>query len=55
MIYLRLAKLFAKKGYVDSSGDAAVPEDLDSDVPMPFRPMAPKAYRRKGRLQANRG
>ena len=54
MIYLRLAKLFAKKGYVDASGDAAVPEDLDSDVPMPFRPRAPKAYRRKGRLQANR-
>ena len=53
MIYLRLAKLFAKKGYVDASGEASVPEDIESDVPMPFRPRAPKAYRRKGRLQAN--
>ncbi len=38
MIYLRLAKLFAKKGYVTASGEASVPEDIDSDVPMPFRP-----------------
>jgi hypothetical protein len=53
MIYLRLAKLFAKKGYVTASGEASEPEDIDSDVPMPFRPMAPKAYRRKGRLLAN--
>ena len=30
-----------------------MPEDFDSDVPMPFRPMAPKPYRRKGRLLAN--
>ena len=37
MIYLRLAKLFAKKGYVDASGEASVPDDFDSDVPMPFR------------------
>ena len=53
MIYLRLAKLFAKKGYVTASGEASVPEDFDSDVPMPFRPRTPKAYRRKGRLLAN--
>lgn len=53
MIYLRLAKLFAKKGYVEASGEANVPENIDSDVPMPFRPRAPKAYRRKGRLLAN--
>jgi hypothetical protein len=53
MIYLRLEKLFAKKGYVNASGEASVPEDFDSDVPMPFRPRAPKAYRRKGRLLAN--
>jgi hypothetical protein len=57
MIYLRLAKLFSKKGYVDGSGEASVPEDFDStdesSVPMPFRPRAPKAYRRKGRLLAN--
>jgi hypothetical protein len=53
MIYLRLEKLFAKKGYVTASGEASVPEDIDSDVPMPFRPRAPKAYRRKGRLLAN--
>jgi hypothetical protein len=53
MIYLRLAKLFAKKGYVDASGEASVPEDNDCDVPMPFRPRAPKAYRRKGRILSN--
>jgi len=57
MIYLRLAKLFAKKGFVDASGEASVPDHFDSEddlsVPMPFRPRAPKAYRRKGRLLAN--
>lgn len=57
MIYLRLAKLFAKKGYVDASGEVSLPEDFDSEddlsVPMPFRPRAPKAYRRKGRLLSN--
>ncbi len=57
MIYLRLAKLFEKKGFVMVSGEASVPEDFDSEddlsVPMPFRPRAPKAYRRKGRLLAN--
>ena len=57
MIYLRLAKLFAKKGYVDASGEVSLPEDFDSEddlsVPMPFRPRAPKAYRRTGRLLAN--
>ena len=30
MIYLRLAKLFAKKGYVDASGEVSLPEDFDS-------------------------
>ncbi len=30
-----------------------MPEGNDCDVPMPFRPRAPKAYRRKGRLLAN--
>jgi hypothetical protein len=53
MIYLRLAKLFARKGLVDTSGEAGVPEDFDSDVPIPFRPRDPKAYRRKGGLLAN--
>ena len=53
MIYQRLMRLFAKKGYVDTSGEASVLEDIDSDVPMPFRPRSPKAYRRKGRLLAN--
>lgn len=33
MIYLRLAKLFEKKGFVMDSGEASVPEDFDSDVP----------------------
>ena len=27
MIYLRLAKLFAKNGYLDASGDAMPPDD----------------------------
>ena len=47
MIYLRLAKLFAKKGYVAASGEASVADDFDSEddlsIPMPFRPRAPKA------------
>jgi hypothetical protein len=30
-----------------------VDADLEANVPMPFRPRAPKAYRRKGRLLAN--
>ena len=33
-IYLRLAKLFAKMGYVDASGEASVPEDFDNAVPI---------------------
>jgi len=45
MIYLRLAKLFEKKGFVMDSGEAS--------VLMPFRPRAPKAYRRKGSLLSN--
>jgi hypothetical protein len=53
MIYLRFAKLFEKKGFIVDSGEASVPEDFDSDVPLPFRPRAPKACRRKGRLLAN--
>ena len=53
MIYLRLAKLFAKNGYLDASGEAVPPEDGDLRVPLPFIPRAPKAYRRKGRLLAN--
>jgi hypothetical protein len=53
MIYLRLTKLFAKKGYDQLGGESSSPEDDDSSVPMPFRPRAPKAFRRKGRLQAN--
>jgi hypothetical protein len=56
MIYLRLAKLFEKKGFVMVSGEASVPEDFDStdesSVPMPFRPRAPKAYRRKAAIQS---
>jgi hypothetical protein len=42
MIYLRLAKLFAKKGYVDASGEASVPEDFDSedDLSVPRRSAA---------------
>jgi hypothetical protein len=47
MIYLRLAKLFEKKGFVMDSGEARVPEDFDSDVSMPFRPRAPKAGSRQ--------
>ena len=43
--------------FVMVSGEASVPEDFDSEddlsVPIPFRPRAPKACRRKGRLLAN--
>ena len=31
MIYLRLAKLFEKNGFVIDSGEASVPEDFDSE------------------------
>jgi hypothetical protein len=42
MIYLRLAKLFAKKGFVDASGEASLPEDFDSedDLSVPRRSAA---------------
>jgi hypothetical protein len=53
MIYLRLAKLFASRGYDDASGEAGPPEEDDLSVPLPFIPRAPKAYRREGRLLAN--
>jgi hypothetical protein len=34
-------------------GNASMPEDTDHDLPMPFRPRSPEAYRRKGHLLAN--
>jgi hypothetical protein len=42
MIYLRLAKLFEKKGFVMVSGEASVPEDFDSedDLSVPRRSAA---------------
>ncbi len=42
MIYLRLAKLFEKKGFVMDSGEASVPEDFDSedDLSVPRRSAA---------------
>ena len=53
MIYQRLMRLFAKKGYLTDEVAVSVDDDLEASVPMPFRPRAPKAYRRKGRLLAN--
>ena len=42
MIYLRLAKLFEKKGFVMDSGEASLPEDFDSedDLSVPRRSAA---------------
>jgi hypothetical protein len=53
MIYKRLTRLFAKKGYVADEVAVSVDDDLEASVPMAFRPRAPKAYRRKGRLLSN--
>jgi len=53
MIYERLSRLFAKRGYVAREGEVSLPEEDDASVPLPFIPRAPKAYRRKGRLLAN--
>jgi hypothetical protein len=53
MIYQRLMRLFGKKGYVRGEVAVSVDDDLDANLPMPFRPRSPKAYRRKGRLLAN--
>ena len=46
-IYKRLDKLFRKRGYVRDDGEVQT-TDQDGEVPMPFRPRAPKKYRRKG-------
>ena len=51
-IHGRLDKLFRRRGYVQDDGEAEEPE-IGEDVPIPFRPRAPKAFRRKGRLAAN--
>lgn len=53
MIYKRLTRLFAKKGYVTDEGPVSGDDDVEANLPMPFRPRAPMAYRRKGRLLAN--
>jgi Putative transposase len=44
-IHGRLDKLFRRRGYVRDDGEAEGPE-LAEDVPIPFRPRAPKAFRR---------
>ena len=51
-IHGRLDKLFRRRGCVQDDGEAEEPE-IGEDVPIPFRPRAPKAFRRKGRLAAN--
>ena len=48
-IHDRLSAVFRRRGYVRDDGEAAEPEHVD-DISMPFRPRAPKSYRRKGRL-----
>jgi hypothetical protein len=51
-IYKRLDKLFRKRGYVRDDGEVQT-TDQDGEVPMPFRPRAPKKYRRKGLMSDN--
>ena len=48
----RLEKLFRQKGFVCDE-DIVHDVEFDSEVPLPFTPRAPKAYRRKGLLEAN--
>ena len=51
-IHACLAVVFKRHGYVRDDGTASESEndDNDDEAAMPFRPRAPKAYRRKGRL-----
>jgi hypothetical protein len=53
MIYKRLTRLFAKKGYVTDEVPVSGDDDVETNLPMPFRPRAPKADLRKGLLLAN--
>jgi len=46
-IIKRLERLFRDWGYVTKDGEPAEP-DLEGDVPLPFKPRAPKAYRKAG-------
>lgn len=54
-IHMRLHQLFRDKGYVKDDGEASIPnsDDQDVDATGPFRPRAPKAFRRQGRLESN--
>lgn len=47
-IIKRLERLFLDWGYVTKDGEPSEPE-LPLDVPLPFKPRAPKAYRKAGR------
>ena len=46
-IYHRLEALFRARGYVKEDGEG-VKDAVDDSVPLPFKPRAPKAYRRLG-------
>ena len=48
-IHDRLGEVFRRRGYVRDDGETGEPEHTE-DISMPFRPRAPKANRRKGRL-----
>ena len=48
----RLEGVFKEFGYVQNDGEANEPE-LAEAVPLPFRPRAPKAYRRRGGDKSN--
>lgn len=47
-ILSRLEAVFKGFGYVRDDGEGEEP-DLAQDIPLPFKPRAPKEYRRRGR------
>ncbi len=48
-IISRLTQVFKDFGYVTKEGDVSPEEpELSEDVPLPFKPRAPKAYRKRG-------
>jgi len=53
MIYKRLTRLFVNKVYVTDEGPVSGDDDVEANLPMPFRPHAPKADLHKGHLLAN--
>lgn len=54
-IHRRLERLFIDRGYVKDDAEASLSDGGEQDVDAngPFRPRAPKAFRRRGKLEAN--